>query len=720
MGHTIAARVRGPEAAHTSGITTALILAHVETCGGSRAVGDVLARVGMSDCEPELRSERSWWSWDTKIALFEAAAEILDDDAVTYNAGRGALERGVAGPLKAALRALGTPGIVYANIVRANHKFSSVSRMVLEETSGHRVRLRYELIEEGVQANRLDCLYNQGLLSCVPVLFDLPPARIEHSECALRGCDSCVYEVSWSPQIRPGWRTVAGTGMATATAVGATAVLAPALVAASGAAAGATIAWWLGRRRRELAQSVSRLQRDLELHAERTERVRTSLHALSSALSYEELTERVTEHASTALGGIPCALLLNGDGDGDGDARIVTSTGVDSATARALEDWAAITPLESPFILEDSATAVALRGIADVGTACVAPLMSKGKPLGALVALSGRPFSFLPRELSVLELFAEQAAIALVNVRLYAAQLEIATRDPLTGLRNHREFHEVMVNELARSHRTAARFSVALLDLDGFKAVNDRFGHAAGDRLLGEVGAALERVGRSADSAFRIGGDEFALVFPEATAKEADAAARRISQTVSDIDARIGVSWGVATWPEDGKEKDLLLACADERLYAMKRTRAGEPAAAHVEETLVAALAALGEALEAKDSYTAEHAREVAHIVVGVGERLGLDAARDAHAQPRGAASRRRQDRGADRHPQQARETERRGVRDRQDAFGDRVLDGRANPRPGGGCAAGPLGPRALGRRRLPGRAQRRGDPARLAHHRGL
>src|SRR5688500_9849217 len=172
MQRPMAQRMDEPDAAHTSGITTALILAHVESCGGREAVHEVLRLIGREDREAVLRDERSWWSWDTKIALFEAAAEALGDPEVTYNAGRTALDTGVAAPLKAALRALGSPALVYSNIVRANHKFSTASRMVLDEMGGHRARIRYEHLID-LDSHPLDCLYNQGLLSCVPMLFDL-------------------------------------------------------------------------------------------------------------------------------------------------------------------------------------------------------------------------------------------------------------------------------------------------------------------------------------------------------------------------------------------------------------------------------------------------------------------------------------------------------------------------------------------------------------------
>jgi diguanylate cyclase (GGDEF)-like protein len=560
------------EARDTSGITTALILAHVEAEGGAHAVRDTLARIGRSDDEAALRDERTWWSWDTKIALFEAAADVLGDDAVTYSAGRTALERNVAAPLKTALRTLGSPSLVYSNIVRANHKFSTCSRMVLEEMRGQRARIRYEHLVDGLEAHRLDCLYNQGLLSCVPQLFDLPPAHVEHPVCALHGGEHCVYDITWQPQVRPRWRATAATGAAAvALSAGASAIDPVAGVAAVTVGAMAA-AWMSARRRADLARGITDLQRELDLVRERSERVHRSLHALSSALAHDEVVARITEHAAEALGGYDTVLLLR---DEDGRLRAQPSPTVTDELGSALERWAPL--VEQPVAIDDTASAPGLQAMPHfkppVGSLCAAPLRAHGDLLGVLVALAPRASMFLPQEVSVLALFAEQAAIALFNARLYATQQEMAARDPLTGLRNHRDFHETLHAELARCRRTAARFSVALLDLDGFKAVNDTAGHAVGDRLLQDVGAALERAVRQQDIAFRVGGDEFAVLLPETDPEDASAALDRVAEAVGGVDARVGVSWGVGTWPQDGEEKTALLVCADDRLYAMKRAR---------------------------------------------------------------------------------------------------------------------------------------------------
>jgi putative nucleotidyltransferase with HDIG domain len=112
---------------------------------------------------------------------------------------------------------------------------------------------------------------------------------------------------------------------------------------------------------------------------------------------------------------------------------------------------------------------------------------------------------------------------------------------------------------------------VALFDLDDFKAINDGAGHAQGDRVLNAIGRAIEGACRASDLAFRVGGDEFAVLLPATAAQNATTAAVRVRTAIS-AQAHVGTSYGLASWPDDGETKDELLATADRRLYAMKGT----------------------------------------------------------------------------------------------------------------------------------------------------
>jgi diguanylate cyclase (GGDEF)-like protein/putative nucleotidyltransferase with HDIG domain len=192
-----------------------------------------------------------------------------------------------------------------------------------------------------------------------------------------------------------------------------------------------------------------------------------------------------------------------------------------------------------------------------------------------LVALANAEGGFLPHDVELLQSYAAQAAIALENARLYEASQQLASRDPLTGLLNHREFHEAVGRELEECRRHGGSMAVVLLDLDDFKRVNDTSGHAAGDSVLVAGADALRGACRATDQAFRIGGDEFALVLPRSTARQAIPVAERASASMISADRRVSVSYGIGEWPTDGPAKDSLLRNADERLYAMKRSAAG-------------------------------------------------------------------------------------------------------------------------------------------------
>jgi diguanylate cyclase (GGDEF)-like protein/PAS domain S-box-containing protein len=147
-----------------------------------------------------------------------------------------------------------------------------------------------------------------------------------------------------------------------------------------------------------------------------------------------------------------------------------------------------------------------------------------------------------------------------------------AFSDSLTGLANHRHLFDVLQAEICRSKRTGREFSLLLLDLDGLKAINDRFGHLAGNRALCRLAQILADCCRSVDTAARQSGDEFALVLPETGAAAATLVARRICELLSkDTEApTLSASIGVASFPKDADTIGTLLYAADMALYAMK------------------------------------------------------------------------------------------------------------------------------------------------------
>ena len=145
-----------------------------------------------------------------------------------------------------------------------------------------------------------------------------------------------------------------------------------------------------------------------------------------------------------------------------------------------------------------------------------------------------------------------------------------ASRDALTDLLNHREFHASLERELSRADRYGTSFSVMVLDLDGFKRINDEYGHARGDALLREAATAIKFACRSSEIVCRIGGDEFGLVLPESNASEARVVASRIQSVLGALTPEMSACVGIVEWPADGHTKELLMFRADMALYSEK------------------------------------------------------------------------------------------------------------------------------------------------------
>jgi diguanylate cyclase (GGDEF)-like protein len=163
----------------------------------------------------------------------------------------------------------------------------------------------------------------------------------------------------------------------------------------------------------------------------------------------------------------------------------------------------------------------------------------------------------------------------LEQARLFEQVRSMAVSDPLTGLANYRRLISVIEAELDRSRRTQRPFSIVLLDMDGLKLINDQYGHLTGSRALVRIGKILRNHSRAIDTAARYGGDEFAVVLPEAGPDIASRVVSRIRERLSTEPEHpaLSVSAGVAAFPEDGDTPEKLLGAADRALYAMKHRR---------------------------------------------------------------------------------------------------------------------------------------------------
>ena len=234
-------------------------------------------------------------------------------------------------------------------------------------------------------------------------------------------------------------------------------------------------------------------------------------------------------------------------------------------------------------------------------------------------------------------------AIALYQRSTFRAlrAMRLALTDPLTGLGNHRHFHERLQRELLDAEEQGLPVTLCLVDIDDFKQVNDRFGHPSGDRVLSQVAGRLRQGGE----AFRLGGDEFAVLLPGQNERGALSVATsivdRIGGLAVDPAGQITVSAGVATYPSQGVGRDELIRFADSALYWAKehgknRVRVWRPDVVELAELkrLAAgpdraaryrAAASLAKAVDARDVYTGSHSERVAELAALVAARLGAD-----------------------------------------------------------------------------------------------
>ena len=562
--------VEGRRARAMSGLTGRLILTYVEREGGREAVDRVLAMTGMADREPELRDEGSWFSFDDKIALWTAAGETLGDPLVALHGGRAALELSVAEGLKRALRALGSPELVFRNVVRANAKFNWSHRLDSEDIGPQRVRLRYiDLC--GVGYHKLDCDYTAGLLSVVPQLFGLPAAKVSHIACGSNGAECCEFDVSWTPGMHVPRRILAGTGLAAA------GLAAAGFWPVAGAVAGAGVAAAGIRSVTFLRGQVQRLRVRVEEQDEAIARLFESLGDLSADLRLDEVLDKITATAQVAAGGKDFALLLS-----DGERfRADRDSGIPPASLRLLESWALSARDElarGPIVLDDLSTVPELAPLpADtdvpLGSLCAVPLVFRDEMFGMLVALAHGTTVFLPHDTAALGAYAAQAAIALSNARLVERLERQAAEDPLTGLANQRAFHLACEQELSRTARDGRPISIVTLDLDHFKAINDAHGHPYGDEILRRAGRVLGGSVRPHDTVARLGGEEFALLLPDTDAEEARTVAERARAAVASIvvpGRPLTASAGVASHAGPHAALERLLAHADRALYKAK------------------------------------------------------------------------------------------------------------------------------------------------------
>ena len=371
--------------------------------------------------------------------------------------------------------------------------------------------------------------------------------------------------------------------------------------------------------------------------------------ALNASLDLPEVLQTLAREAALAVGADRAGVYLGNGRDG----------GVATAGHGVPEEWHGLTlrPGEGAAgqALLTGRTFITNAYARDVGppvhpvlarfqAACAVPMAWNDELKGALSVGWMTTRRIEDEDRRTLEAIADLATVACHNAETYQHVQKAARTDALTGLLNHGAMRVRIREEIARARRDGTTLSLAIIDLDDFKRVNDVRGHQAGDELLRRVATLLQTELRPYDQVARYGGDEFVLLLPGSDEADARAIAERVRDTVAGELAG-ACSLGVAAW-RDGLDPDGLLEHADRALLLAKRTGKGRVAVANadVERELAllhsqrgspAAVQALAAAIEERDSYTNEHSEEVVHLARGVAMLLGLAAdqvERIAHA----------------------------------------------------------------------------------------
>ena len=299
----------------------------------------------------------------------------------------------------------------------------------------------------------------------------------------------------------------------------------------------------------------------------------TVADGLQDVVSYDNLSIYRTDHAKREM--IP-VLTRELHAEEVGRYRIPFGRGLMGWAVEHAQPILANDALDDPRALQIPGTPAEPEAVA------IVPLVADGQVLGVLnVARMGGPeVHFSASDFELVQLFAAQASIALSNADAHQALSQRAETDALTGLGNHGAFQrhlgELVDAVDAKARGNAGQLTVLMMDLDRFKAYNDRHGHPAGDALLHRIATAIYGAARSDDSVYRYGGDEFALILPRSGAAAATRVAERIRTAVARLTADnitpVTITIGVASLPGQATDRGGLIAAADAALYYGKRS----------------------------------------------------------------------------------------------------------------------------------------------------
>jgi diguanylate cyclase (GGDEF)-like protein len=331
----------------------------------------------------------------------------------------------------------------------------------------------------------------------------------------------------------------------------------------------------------DLASRLRVFQRALRSGVERRQALIDIMRAVNTTLEPAKIAEEIVERGSTWLPA-PCWAVVSSDLSGQlsvlADKGLMPDMG---PAVYAIAKWVmnrgqefSTANLQCDSRVSDAA----------VGAVLAFPLSCRGRRVGALLALDREPSTREPRlsasMLRAVRILLEPASVALDNALLLKRAEALSVTDDLTHLYNSRYLNLVLRRETKRASRSGRPLSLLVIDLDGFKAVNDTYGHLFGSRALVEAAAVIRQSARETDVVSRFGGDEFALVLPDTGGEGAFAVGERIRERIAahrflagdGLNIHLTGSVGVATLPDVAASSEELVQAADKAMYAVKES----------------------------------------------------------------------------------------------------------------------------------------------------
>jgi diguanylate cyclase (GGDEF)-like protein len=329
----------------------------------------------------------------------------------------------------------------------------------------------------------------------------------------------------------------------------------------------------------DLATKLRVFQRALRSRVERRDALLDIVRAVNTTLEPAKIAELVVERAASWVPA-PCWAVVASDLSGQ--SSVLASRGLTPDMGPAVYSVASwVMQRGEDFVTADLKGDSRVKD-AIVGSVVAFSLSCRGRRVGALIGLdrvaSTREPRLAPANLRAVHVLLEPAAVALDNALLLKRAEELSVTDDLTQLYNSRYLDSVLHRETKRASRSGRPLSLLFIDLDGFKSVNDTYGHLYGSRALVEAAAVIRSSARETDVVARFGGDEFALVLPDTGGEGAFQVGERIRDRVAahvflvgaGLAVRLTCSVGVATLPDAANSSEGLIQAADKAMYQVK------------------------------------------------------------------------------------------------------------------------------------------------------